>query len=552
MSSESESVEKPGQIYAVDPVVTTDNPADFVGREPIRKRLKQELADKSGRFLIYGEPGQGKTTLAKMFAYENRSSFDLVVLQFSGDQDLDVTTAQLAEKLQLDIGELAPDVQRREIQKVLLGKRSLLILDDVRRTDLEALIPRSSGTSASTLLTSWEQSLSCVSPSASEELQGFGDVEIRRLFNKRTRKSNYADLIDRHWDTILNMANRLERSPLVMSIAVDYVLDSLSLDENHPGVDDVTIERLLADFEDVGAVFDLVIERCSAAELQMLKIIAVSSESGVWLDFVEDALKLETKESKELVRDLANRSLVRRLGNSQLQIHSLLRTHIHSRGDLSEIQRHHSETVRVWFSDYQTRWRDCEKILTEVIPTADRLRQDGDESWMTVTHVGFVLGYRIGQLAIGHEILKWQEAICIELGNKDGLQACYGNQALILKAWGKLQEAMDLHKKKEAICIELRNKDSLQRSYGNQALILQAWGKLQEAMDLHKKEEAICIELGNQSGLAYCHWSTVGLYGAKGDVQLQRQYLERALKIFENLKMPRETEAVEKEIAQLE
>ena len=61
------------------------------------------------------------------------------------------------------------------------------------------------------------------------------------------------------------------------------------------------------------------------------------------------------------------------------------------------------------------------------------------------------------------------------MGNKDGLQASYGNQALILKAWGRLEEALALHKKEEAICLELGNKDGL-RSYGNQALILKAWG----------------------------------------------------------------------------
>ncbi len=39
-------------------------------------------------------------------------------------------------------------------------------------------------------------------------------------------------------------------------------------------------------------------------------------------------------------------------------------------------------------------------------------------------------------------------------------------------------------------------------SYGNQALILQAWGRLEEALALHKQEEAICLELGNKDGLS--------------------------------------------------
>jgi tetratricopeptide (TPR) repeat protein len=78
---------------------------------------------------------------------------------------------------------------------------------------------------------------------------------------------------------------------------------------------------------------------------------------------------------------------------------------------------------------------------------------------------------------------KKQEALCLELGNKDGLQASYGNQGLILQDWGRLEEALTLHKKQEALCLELGNKDGLQRSYGNQGVILQAWGRLEEALD---------------------------------------------------------------------
>ncbi len=106
-----------------------------------------------------------------------------------------------------------------------------------------------------------------------------------------------------------------------------------------------------------------------------------------------------------------------------------------------------------------------------------------------------------GRLEEALALHKKKEAICLELGNKDGMQASYGNQALILQAWGRLEEALALHKKEEAICLELGNKDGLQRSYGNQALILHSWGRLDEALALHKKEEAICLELGNKDGL---------------------------------------------------
>ena len=104
------------------------------------------------------------------------------------------------------------------------------------------------------------------------------------------------------------------------------------------------------------------------------------------------------------------------------------------------------------------------------------------------------------------ELLKKKEDLCRELGNKNNLQISYGNQAVILQDWGKLDEAMALHKKEEDLCRELGNKDSLQRSYCNQAVILQAWGKLDEAMALFKKQEDLCLELGLRGNLGYCYW----------------------------------------------
>ena len=56
--------------------------------------------------------------------------------------------------------------------------------------------------------------------------------------------------------------------------------------------------------------------------------------------------------------------------------------------------------------------------------------------------------------------MKHREAICLERGDKDGLAASYGNQALVLRRWGRLEEALELHKKQEAICLELGNRDS--------------------------------------------------------------------------------------------
>jgi tetratricopeptide (TPR) repeat protein len=143
---------------------------------------------------------------------------------------------------------------------------------------------------------------------------------------------------------------------------------------------------------------------------------------------------------------------------------------------------------------------------------------------------------------------KKAEALCLELGNKDGLQRSYGNQALILRAWGRLEEAMVLYKKQETLCLELGNKDSLQITYGNQALILRAWGRLEEAMALLKKQETLCLELGNRSALAYCYWNWGLLARKQRDRKAEREKLAAALDIFTELNLPRERDAVRAEL----
>jgi tetratricopeptide (TPR) repeat protein len=144
---------------------------------------------------------------------------------------------------------------------------------------------------------------------------------------------------------------------------------------------------------------------------------------------------------------------------------------------------------------------------------------------------------------------KKKEALCLELGNKDSLQICYGNQAIILQAWGRQEEAMALHKKEEALCLELGNKDSLQRSYGNQASILQDWGRLEEALELLKKQEALCQALGLRRSLGYCYWNWGLVARAQADHATERAKLQAALEIFTELKTPRERDAVAAELA---
>ncbi|MDR3062765.1 MAG: DUF4062 domain-containing protein [Methanobrevibacter sp.] len=116
--------------------------------------------------------------------------------------------------------------------------------------------------------------------------------------------------------------------------------------------------------------------------------------------------------------------------------------------------------------------------------------------------------------------------------DKNYQQAILGNQGLILKNWGRLDEAMELHKEAEKIWRELNNKDGLQIVLGNQALILMSWGRLDEAMELHKEAEKICRELNNNEGLSISLFNQ-GLMLFKSNSQKGLLLMEEALAIAE-------------------
>ncbi len=95
-------------------------------------------------------------------------------------------------------------------------------------------------------------------------------------------------------------------------------------------------------------------------------------------------------------------------------------------------------------------------------------------------------------------------------------------------------------------------KDGLQVCYGNQAVILKDWGQLDEAMALQKKNEALCVELGNRSGLGHCYlnWGLLAreMNDPTREREREREKLEAALNIFTELNMPRERDEVIEEL----
>jgi hypothetical protein len=117
-------------------------PKDFVGRERYLEPLQSALVEQPGVFLLRGDPGFGKSTLALKFAWKAQAAFDAVVFQTCGQRTADEIAVELAGRLKLEsVWAAPPEVQLEAAQDWLRERLSLLALDDVWNDDIEKLQP---------------------------------------------------------------------------------------------------------------------------------------------------------------------------------------------------------------------------------------------------------------------------------------------------------------------------------------------------------------------------------------------------------------------------
>jgi tetratricopeptide (TPR) repeat protein len=499
-------------------VFLPDPPQDFVGRPQALEMLYATLVEKQGRALLHGEPGCGKSTLALKFAWQTQGAFDAVVFQLCGQRPVAEVTGELAAKLKLGLETKPPEEQIKAVKAWLTERRTLLVLDDIWENDvMKELAP---GPPVSLLCTSRRRSLlPWISLTDSLEVKSFSRAEAEAIFRIYLGE----ETLGMHHDALLKFAERVERLPIAIVVGADML--RRELDPVPEAARGLQLERLHNEVHDVAELLLRAISARPERERQLLYAMAICSPEGFWLPLTVQIAGLSEAEGREARNRLVDASLVRLLDRDRqrFQLHSLLRQELRNLAPVGDLQAAHARVLEGLFRHWEGRWRECRECLMEVIPAVQHLWQKNEGSraaWLTDR--GFEAAWRIGELEIALRIVQQEEALCLELGNKEGLQASYGNQGLILRAWGRLEEAMALHKKKEALCLELGNKEGLQRSYGNQAVILKAWGRPEEAIALHKKEEVLCLELGNKEGLQRS-------YGHQGEILKAWGRLEEAM-----------------------
>ncbi len=473
-------------------------PAYFLGREQELNTLRRLLADDGAVVPLLGMPGLGKTSLANVFAHRQQNDFDGVFWINCAGQLLSACAVELASQLGVR-PEGEPQSQLREIRHLCAERHYLLVLDNVESNEIRDLIP---GGRCAVLITTRRAGLAFLASYPAPELNLFTPEECLASFRRYLPEGE----VSANEAAFLQLGEQLGRLPLGISVAAGL------LQKKDPRY---TLPRLLTQLKpnklahgelDISALLSAAIASATQDARRLLSAMAVCAPSHFRLALALEVAEMEEETGFDALDDLRSRSLVELYDREKLhfRLHSLIRAEV---GGDATLEQRHAEAVARQFERWEESWEECEEDLDDwrlaLTWAAHRVSSatERTELLSALAFTGFFFAFRRGLLADGLRAMKAVESACEELGDRAGLQYSYGNQAVILHNWGKLEEAMALHKKEEAICLELGNRAGLQASYGNQALILQAWGKLEEAMALHKKQEAICLELGDRAGL---------------------------------------------------
>lgn len=120
-------------------------------------------------------------------------------------------------------------------------------------------------------------------------------------------------------------------------------------------------------------------------------------------------------------------------------------------------------------------------------------------------------------------------------------------------AEGDIEQSIWLLKQQEQLCQELGDKDGLSVSLGNQALIRSHLGQTDLALELRKREEALCRELGDRAGLAMClaNQAQIQRRLMPPDLVEARRLLTEAVRIVTEIGMPREREQFQRALDEI-
>ena len=466
-------------------------PPLFIGREPELSALRDRLRQPGAVAPVSGIGGKGKTTLALEFAHRYQTDFESVYWLPCESSSLVAISAELSRQIGLKVEGDVNEVVR-ELKRVCAGRRCLLVLDNVESEVPGELIP---GGLASVLVTTRQTNLQFLRFHASVPLPVFREAECFDLFRRGLGDGE----ITRHEADCRALFNRIGYLPIGVAVSAALIREDVRY----------TIPGLARDLPgDVTELIRTAVEALTPEPRRLLAAMAACAPEGFFFDLASEVAGMIEPASLEALQQLVSRSLVDEIDRTDRRyaLHAMVR----EVADGRPFAQAHAEAVRGRFKDWEVNWRRCEQESADFQIAFEWAVANAADSWAeSLAYSGYSLMRRVGRMAEAFEICDRMRQVEDARGNRANLQA-----------W-----------------------------LGNQALILQAWGRLEEALALHRKKEAICLELGNKSSLGYCYWSWGLLERDFRNHEAELDKLSRALALFTELGMPRQREAVAAELA---